>query len=192
IEQHTQQKRHLQAQLRSAHQGSAEIEREIELETRYLGRLEAERESASRMVAQDGGNPSIKKLMKRKTILAEVLRHLRTENADMNERMKQAFAKRVQEYCTAIGLPGLEEIRFNAQLKPRIRQNGKEYSFEELSPGEKVRFVLAFYLAMAIATGEDLEYGAHPGLLLIDSPGKEEMVSKDFGAVVDLLRRIEE
>jgi len=186
-----QQKRHLQAQLRSAHQGTIELDREIELETRYLGRLEAERESATRMVSEDGSS-NIKKLLKRKKVLDAVLRHLRTLDAAANERRKREFSKRVQEYCTTIGFPGLEEVSLDAQLKPRIYQNGKLYTFEELSPGEKVRFVLAFYLALAIATGEDLEYGVHPGLLLIDSPGKEEMVHKDFEAVVELLSIIED
>lgn len=192
IEQSGQQKRHLQAQLRSAHQATADMEREIELETRYLGRLEAERESSARLVSEDGENSNIERLMRRKQILDTVLRRLRTLHADSNERQKQDFSHRVREYCTTIGFPGLEEVRLDAQLKPQIRQNGKTYTFEELSPGEKVRFVLAFHLAMAIASGEDLEHGAHPGMLLIDSPGKEEMVQKDFEAVVDLLSLIEE
>ena len=192
IEQHTQQKRHLQAQLRSAHQGTEELEREIELETRYLGRLEGEREQASRMVAGDGNSLNIRRLSDRKQILDAVLRYLRTHHAQDNERVKQEFAKRVQAYCTTMGFPGLEEVRLDAQLKPQVRQHGRTYSFDELSPGEKVRFVLAFHLAMAIATGEDLEHGAHPGLLLIDSPGKEEMVQKDFEAVVDLLNHVEQ
>lgn len=192
IEQSSQQKRHLQAQLRSAHQTTADMEREIELETRYLGRLEAERENAARLVSKDGESPNIERLMRRKQILDTVLRRLRTLHADSNERQKQDFSHRVREYCTTIGFPGLEEVRLDAELKPQIRQNGKSYTFDELSPGEKVRFVLAFHLAMAIATGEDLDHGAHPGLLLIDSPGKEEMVQKDFEAVVDLLSLVEE
>ena len=190
--QSAQLKAHLQTQLRSAHQGTAELDREIELETRYLGRLEAERESAARMVLEDGDDSNITGLLKRKRILDTVLRHLRTLDAEANERMKREFARRVLDYCTMIGFPGLEDIHLDAQLKPRIRQNGKVYVFEELSPGEKVRFVLAFHLALAIATAEDLEYGAHPGLLLIDSPGKEEMVVRDFEAVVHLLSLVEE
>ncbi len=190
--QNAQVKSHLQAQLRSAHQSTAELDREIELETRYLGRLEAERENVARMVSDDGDDSSISRMLEQKQVLDAVLRHLRTLNADANERMKREFASRVQDYCTTIGFPGLEDVSLGAQLKPRIRQNGKIYSFEELSPGEKVRFVLAFYLAMAIATAEDLEHGAHPGLLLIDSPGKEEMVVKDFEAVVHLFKLVEE
>lgn len=192
IEQISQQKRHLQAQLRSAHQGTEDMEREIELETRYLGRLEAERENSAQMAAGDGKSSNISRLSKRKQILDAVLRHLRIRHADSNERLKQDFAERVQEYCTTMGFPGLEDLRLDAQLKPQIRQHGKVYSFDELSPGEKVRFTLAFHLAMAIGTAEDLEHGAHPGLLLIDSPGKEEMVHKDFEAVVNLLSHIEE
>ncbi len=190
-QQSAQLKSHLQSQLRSAHQGTAELDREIELETRYLGRLEAERESVARMISDDDDS-SISALLEQKQVLDAVLRHLRTLHADANERMKREFAARVQDYCTTIGFPGLEEVSLNGQLKPLIRQNGRVYSFEELSPGEKVRFVLAFYLAMAIATAEDLDHGAHPGLLLIDSPGKEEMVVKDFEAVVHLLSLVEE
>ncbi len=190
--QSAQLKTHLQSQLRSAHQSTAELDREVELETRYLGRLEAEREGVARMVSKDGAGSSIAELLERKQVLDAVLRHLRTLHAEANERMKREFASRVQDYCTTIGFPGLEEIRLNTQLKPQIVQNGKVYAFEELSPGEKVRFVLAFYLAMAITTAEDLEHGAHPGLLLIDSPGKEEMVVRDFEAVVHLLSLVEE
>ncbi|MEM7581941.1 MAG: hypothetical protein AAF560_01055 [Acidobacteriota bacterium] len=190
--QSAQLKSHLQAQLRSAHQSTKELEREIELETRYLGRLEAQRDNATRLISDDNDDFAMNQLLRRKQVLDIVLRHLRTLDADTNERLKRNFARRVQEYCTTIGFPGLEDIAFDAQLKPQVRQNGKEYAFEELSPGEKVRFVLAFYLALAIATAEDLEHGAHPGLLLIDSPGKEEMVVRDFEAVVNLLRQVEE
>lgn len=186
-----QQKRHLQAQLRSAHQGTADLDKEIELETRYLGRLEAERESAARVVSDGGEGSNMNRLLRHRKVLHAVLRHLRVEHAAANEERKQGFAKRVQDYCTTIGFPGLEEIALDPQLRPRIRQNDKVYGFDELSPGEKVRFVLAFYLALAVVTAEDLENGSHPGLLLIDSPGKEEMVEGDFEAVVKLLSQME-
>jgi len=189
-DQAAQQKRHLQAQLKSAHQGTTELDREVELETRYLGRLEAEREAAARMVSADGAGSNIKKLLKTKTILDTVLRDLRLKDSHINERIKQEFARRVLDYCVTIGFPGLEDITFDPQLKPRISQNGKVYNFDELSPGEKVRFVLAFYLALALFTAEET-IGAHPGLLLIDSPGKEEMVAGDFEAVVNLLSQVE-
>lgn len=189
-DQAAQQKRHLQAQLKSAHQGTTELDREVELETRYLGRLEAEREAAARMVSADGAGSNIKKLLKTKTILDTVLRDLRLKDSHVNERIKQEFARRVLDYCVTIGFPGLEDITFDPQLKPRISQNGKVYNFDELSPGEKVRFVLAFYLALALFTAEET-IGAHPGLLLIDSPGKEEMVAGDFEAVVNLLSQVE-
>ncbi len=57
--QSAQLKSHLQSQLRSAHQATVEIDREIELETRYLGRLEAERDSVARLVSGDGGDYGI-------------------------------------------------------------------------------------------------------------------------------------
>ncbi|MEM8932928.1 MAG: hypothetical protein AAGE94_17215 [Acidobacteriota bacterium] len=187
-----QQKRHLQTQLKGAHQSTVELDREIELETRYLGKLEAEREAVARMVTRDAGGSNIEHLLRHKAILEATLRHLRTRHAASNEARKQEFARRVQEYCTTIGFPALQDVTLDAKLEPRIRQNDETYGFDELSPGEKVRFVLAFYLGLAVATAEDLDQGAHPGLLLIDSPGKEEMVEGDFGAVVKLLSQIED
>ena len=188
LEKLRRQKRNLQSQLRSAFQGVAEIEREIELETRYLGRLEAERENAAR-IASEGDGSGMEKLLRDKQILDAVTRHLRTAAATKNERTKRAFTDRILEHCTAMGFPGLEDVHLDARLEPRIVQNGKTYRFDELSPGEKVRFVLAFYLALATGGKES---GLHPGLLLIDSPGKEEMVDKDFAVVVELLREIED
>ncbi len=185
-----QEKRTLQAQLRTSHQSTAELDQEIELETRYLGRMEADRERASKLLTAEG-DAEIKALLRQKTILDAVLRQLRGRDAESNERIKTDFSQRVRRYCTTIGFPNLEEIHLDAKLRPRIRQNGKTHTFEELSPGEKVRFVLAFHLALAIG-GDSREQGNHPGLLLIDSPGKEEMVQGDFEAVVGLLRQIEE
>ncbi|MEM6795401.1 MAG: hypothetical protein AAF725_15595 [Acidobacteriota bacterium] len=187
------QRRHLQAQLRSAHQSTEELDREIELETRYLGRLEAERENAARLLSasEEQAGSEMPRLLREKRVLQTVLRHLRTQDAASNEQRKQEFARRVQDFCTTIGFPSLEDVSLDHHLKPRISQNGKTYSFEELSPGEKVRFVLAFHLALAIVTAENLDNGAHPGLVLVDSPGKEEMVEGDFEAVVKLLSQIE-
>lgn len=188
----TQRKGQLQAQLRAAHQGTEEIEREVELESRYLGRLEAQLEAASQLAS--GGQEGKKRQEQevRKQVLDAVLGHLRERDAAINERLKQGFSNRIEAFCTKIGFPGLEAVDLDAQLKPRVRQNGEEYSFDELSAGEKVRFVLAFYLALALITAEEPEAGGHPGLVLIDSPGKEEMVERDFAAVVELLQHIEQ
>lgn len=82
--------------------------------------------------------------------------------------------------------------RLDTLLRPEFAQHGVTLAFADLSPGEKVRFVLAFYFALAVGPAIDLPEAAHPGLLLIDSPGKEEMSEKDFSAVVGLLQFIEQ
>jgi len=188
----TQRKGQLQAQLRAAHQGTEEIEREVELESRFLGRLEAKLEASTQLSSAGEEGDEMEQQQTRKRVLDAVLSHLRSRDSEVNERLKHNFASRVEDFCKQIGFPGLETIELDSQLRPRIRQNGDEYVFEELSAGEKVRFVLAFYLALALITAEEPEAGGHPGLVLIDSPGKEEMVERDFAAVVELLRQIEQ
>lgn len=179
-----------QHRLRAARRGTEEVDRSLELAVRRLGRLEAERDTIARLLP-DGGGVEVAALLRSKSVYTAALRHLRTAEASINEKMKGAFARRIREYCTIIGFPGLEDVTLDARLWPEIRQNGHACKFSDLAPGEKVRFVLAFYFALAIATAENAEFGAHPGLLLIDSPGKEEMVKKDFSEVVGLLKVIE-
>jgi hypothetical protein len=81
------------------------------------------------------------------------------------------------------GFSQLEDAgpKLNATL--RLRVAGKDSNFGRRSPGEKLRLKLATVIALLRVAGR-LGIGRHPGLLLVDSPGGEEMVELDIGNVL--------
>ncbi len=70
----------------------------------------------------------------------------------------------------------------------RIVQGKAPTSFGRLSAGENLRVRIAAALAV-IEVARQRMYGRHPGLLVLDSPGAQEMAPADFAA---LLSRVHE
>lgn len=56
--------------------------------------------------------------------------------------------------------------------------------------GERLRVKLAFFLAIMRLSREE-GGGRHPGFLIIDQPGSNEMVVADFNALAQVFRRID-
>ena len=93
------------------------------------------------------------------------------------------LGKEIVYVAHRFGFTQLEEAspKLNATLAMRVA--GKNSSFGRRSPGEKLRLKLAMVIAL-LRVGERLGIGRHPGLLLVDSPGGEEMVELDVGNVL--------
>jgi hypothetical protein len=87
------------------------------------------------------------------------------------------------------GIPNLEEARpkLNAQLQVKV--GGAESSFGNRPPGEQLRLRLATVVAL-LRIGARQGIGRHPGLLLIDSPGAEEMVEQNVSSILDELSSV--
>lgn len=187
-----QEKARLQTQIKSARADSSGVDAQIERESRKLGKLEAERAEVERAVTESEETDKLRQLLLRRRVLESLVSYLRTVDRVENEDIKIKLASRILQYAERTGLAGIQSLRLDAQLRPAFVQNANEMQFSDLAAGEKVRFVLAFSLALALAPALDGKGALHPGLLLVDSPAKEEMVEKDFGAVVSLLTHIEE
>jgi hypothetical protein len=81
------------------------------------------------------------------------------------------------------GVRNLEGMSLLANGQLRIRQGGTDLSFTKLTPGEMVRVRVAAALATLEVAGEK-GFGRHPGLLVLDSPGAQEMSADDFSALI--------
>jgi len=57
--------------------------------------------------------------------------------------------------------------------------------------GERLRVKLAFFLAM-MQLAREAGGGHHPGFLIIDQPGSNEMVPNDFSALAQVFRQIDQ
>ncbi|MPR06192.1 hypothetical protein [Microvirga tunisiensis] len=105
----------------------------------------------------------------------------------MFERLQQEVLADVSRSLTRLstdfGVRNLESMNLLANGQLRIRQGGTDLSFTKLTPGEMVRVRVAAALATLEVAGER-GYGRHPGLLVLDSPGAQEMSADDFSALI--------
>ena len=105
------------------------------------------------------------------------------------ETLLADLGKEIVDLAQAFGIPNLEEARpkLNAHLGLRI--GGVESAFGKRTAGERLRLRLATVVAL-LRIGARLGVGRHPGLLLIDSPGAEEMVEENVGSILKELSAV--
>lgn len=87
------------------------------------------------------------------------------------------------------GIEALETatLKRNGQLS--LRKGGENTSFGRVTPGERLRLKIAVVVAM-LRVGQNLGVGRHPGLLLIDSPGADEIEADDFTSILGELAAV--
>ncbi len=88
------------------------------------------------------------------------------------------------------GFKGLESVT--------VRGNGIQVSisgvasyYSKQTPGQRLRLRIALVIAM-MRMAHDTGFGHHPGLLLIDSPGSEELSELDLLAMISEINQIAE
>lgn len=90
-----------------------------------------------------------------------------------------------------LGIEALESVTLRSNASLLIRKGGADTSFTKVTPGERLRLRLATAIAL-LRVGRRLGIGRHPGLLIIDSPGKEEVAMVNLEALLSELRKIAE
>jgi hypothetical protein len=87
------------------------------------------------------------------------------------------------------GVPDLEEVTIDEKRFVRLCQGGVQVGHTDLARSERVKFKVAFHLALMIL---QVRYGMgrHPGFLIIDTPGTAEVNEVDFVAMAKDLASI--
>lgn len=86
------------------------------------------------------------------------------------------------------GVRNLESLRLVGNGRLDIGQGGSVVHFGNLTPGEQVRIRIAAALAV-LDVAASRGFGRHPGLLILDSPGAQEMDATDFPALIGAVAR---
>ncbi|MGM9979170.1 MAG: hypothetical protein ACI33J_10260 [Clostridium sp.] len=97
----------------------------------------------------------------------------------------------IKQRVNTFGLKNINEVIINKNLDIIFVQNGLNNKFSDLTEGEQLRAKLAVVLSLIVL---DIEYnvGRHPRLLIIDSPGKEEVISEDLVSLSNIFKEIED
>lgn len=154
------------------------IEKKIELEYR-LSRLNSQNEDSSTEKLDD----TIK-------VLDSAIKELNVMRIKESESILASLKGLILNQIKVFGLVTVTDIIITDNLEIQYLQNGELTRFGELNEGEQLRAKIAFFISL-IQLDIVFSAGRHPRLLIIDSPGKEEVISKDLEGLSSLFKEIE-
>lgn len=137
--------------------------------------------------SEGGGEADLRLEVQKK--LREILRR---EAERMNAEVLEHLGRLTTEMTARIGAHSITDITCSPFGKLALSKNGERLrSFGSIkNPGERLRVKLSFFLAM-MRLGRIAGAGRHPGFLMIDQPGSDEMVEEDFAALARVLREVD-
>lgn len=106
-----------------------------------------------------------------------------------NEDIFAQLGRLAAKLATQFGVPDLEGVLIDEKRYVRLQQGGMQIGHNDLARSERVKFKVAFHLALMllrVRTG----LGKHPGFLIIDTPGTSEVDEADFAAMAQDIARI--
>lgn len=136
-------------------------------EARLRGRLE----SLPNTDAEPAPSESLLVLEAAVKELAEVTRTAAFETFE-------ALNKEIVALGRKFGIDNLEKVELNRQGGMKVTTAGVESPFREVTGGERLRLRVAVVVAL-LRVGHRAGYGSHPGLILLDSPGSDELTIED-------------
>jgi|GEM_PF-5216324 len=89
------------------------------------------------------------------------------------------------------GIDNIESVTINSRAHMLLRKGGNDTSFSKVTAGEKLRLKVALIIGM-LRIAEKTGIGRHPGFLLVDSLGNEEICYEDFNKMLSELNQITE
>jgi hypothetical protein len=127
---------------------------------------------------------------------AEIQRRVRTALQEDAARMNSSVLNRLnaltQDMVTRIGAESISDVTCSPVGTLSLQKNGVQVRFPRVNnPGERLRIKLAFFLAM-MRLGRMKGAGRHPGFVMIDQPGSDEIVDADFEALGRVLSEIDQ
>jgi DNA repair exonuclease SbcCD ATPase subunit len=124
-------------------------------------------------------------------VIEYAIKKLYRHRLEVSKNILESLSKLILEQLHEFGLENISNVQIDDNIDITFEQNGQFNKFTELNEGEQLRAKIAFFLGLIKL---DIEYkvGRHPRILIIDSPGKEEVISKDLIGLANLFKEIEE
>lgn len=116
----------------------------------------------------------------------DILKAIVTETESRAKSIRETVLGEVSTslllYAKRFGMHSLSRAELRANTNLLLVKGGAETSFSKVTKGERLRLKVATVLAM-IEIAERRGVGRHPGLLIIDSPGAQEIAPEDLEAL---------
>ena len=175
----------------------AEVSKQIELEKEKLQPITTRREEliAERAIVEyqirtyDSLAKSETNYETEIDVLTAAIENLKKKRYELGRNVLDRLAELMLSEINKFGLTSITEIKITVNFDIQYNQNGEFISFDDIAEGEQLRAKIAFYLSL-IQLDIEYNFGRHPRLLIIDSPGKEEADSKYLEGLSSVLKNI--
>ena len=101
----------------------------------------------------------------------------------------QRLSEEILALGQRLGVRMLEGVKLGSNATLALTKGGESTSFSKVTAGERLRLRLATAVAL-LRVGQERGLGRHPGLLIIDSPGAEEVSDIDLAVLLGELQTI--
>ncbi len=139
-----------------------------------------------------GRQPEIHRLEIHQRIVKKV-RDVLKGVADHRNKIKLSKLEEFTRHTAQrIGAESVTNVSCSPFGTVKIHKHDQPVAFTQIkNEGERLRIKLAFFLAMMRLSREN-GGGRHPGFLIIDQPGSNEMVTADFSELAQVFRQIDQ
>lgn len=107
----------------------------------------------------------------------------------VQEGLLKGVSEEIVRYANRFGMANLTSATLRGNTHLRLLKGGSEVGYGSCTEGEKLRLKVSAVLAM-IKVAEKQGVGRHPGLLMIDSPGAQEVAREDLDQLVGGLEEV--
>lgn len=125
---------------------------------------------------------------KTSSILQAALQEAESRVTGAAAQIFERASAEITRIVKTLGMLDVDRVELKRNAHVDIHKGASVSGWGNISPGERLRLRIATVVAL-MRTAKQFGTGRHPGLLLIDSPGNEEMES---GNLEDLLKELTE
>lgn len=116
-------------------------------------------------------------------VIAQLVKKIEGLVKSKQKDILEEVSDKILEFAKRFGLENYSQAQLNGAGQLKIIKGGKSTSYSKVTQGEQLRLKVATMLAI-ISVSHTSGVGRHPGLLMIDSPGSQEMVGTDLGELM--------
>jgi hypothetical protein len=135
----------------------------------------------------------VQDLQRQQAIVKAAEREAQVRHKADQDDMLQMVSEQVARLGRTLGVRNLEKVTLSGNGHMPVIKGGERTNFGDLEPGEKLRLKISLIVAL-MRVGEEAGVARHPGLVIIDSLGREELNPKDMigmlAELVDLTQKV--
>ena len=107
----------------------------------------------------------------------------------LQEDLLSKVSDEILRISKLVGLGHIQSVKLTSNPHLKLEKDGSSTSYSKCSEGEKLRLKVITTIAL-LSVAEKEKVGRHPGLLLIDSPGAQEVSDQDLNSLIEGLKQL--